>query len=212
MNNHDGRHVYFVDDEQIVRQVIAETLEQCSFHVSCFAGAADCLEQLGSQECDLLITDLRMPEMDGIELLRRAKLLIPWVPVLIVTGCGDIPTVVECMKAGAVDVIEKPLDKKDFLQRVKSILQENGEHRDTHLGKDLTRSEMRVLKLVLDGKTNKEIACLLSRSKRTIEGHRAAGMRKLGVDNLVDLVIRARTMGLADPPTGQEPSEETFDS
>jgi two-component system response regulator FixJ len=212
MTSSNSRHVFFVDDEPNVRHVIGETLEQVGLNVSCFASAADCLENLSLQKCDLLITGLRMPEINGIELLRRGKLLIPWVPVLIVTDCGDIPTAVECIKAGAVDVIEKPLDKEDFLQRVKSILQENAEHRDTHLGKDLTRSEMRVLKLILDGKTNKEIAHLLSRSKRTIEAHRAAAMRKLGVDNLVDLVVRARTMGLADPPTGQEPSEAVSDN
>jgi len=212
MRNDKDYNVFFVDDEPSVRQVIAETLEQVGLKVSCFASAADCLEHLGSQECDLLITDLRLPEMDGIELLRRAKLLIPWVPVVIVAGCGDIPAAVECIKAGAVDVIEKPLDRKNFLQRVKSILQENGELRDTHLGKDLTRSEMRVLKLVLDGKANKEIAHLLSRSIRTVEGHRAASMRKLGVDNLVDLVKRARASGFLESQTSQEPGEGVFDN
>ena len=212
MSNSSGQHIFFVDDESNVRQVIVETLEQLGLNVSCFANGEDCLEKLRSQKCDLLITDLRMPEMDGIELLRRAALVSPWVPVLIITGYGDIPTAVEGIKAGAVDFIEKPLDKKSFLEEVESILLENGEQRDIYLGGDLTRSEMRVLKQVIDGKTNKEIASLLNRSRRTIEVHRAAAMRKLGADNRIDLVIRATTMGLADPPADQEPRDRAADS
>jgi len=208
MTNNDSRHIVFVDDEPNVRRAVSETLKQHNLEVNCFASAEDCLENLGSLRCDLLITDLRIPEMDGVELLRCAKLLIPWVPVLIITGYGDIPTAVEGIKAGAVDVIEKPLDKESFLEKVKSILQESGEGRGTYLGGDLTRSEMRVLKLVLDGKANKEIAHLLSRSKRTIEAHRAAGMCKLGIDNLIDLVKRAVAVGLTDPKTAQERGEE----
>ena len=185
----DNRHIFFVDDELKVRQVVAETLEQLSARVACFPCASDCLAQLGSQKCDLLITDLRLPEMDGIELLRRARLIAPWVPVLIVTGYGDIPTAVEAIKTGAADFIEKPLDKKSFVRKVKSLLPENGNGK--HLGEPLTQTEKRVLKLVLDGKSNKEIADLLNRSTRTIEVHRARVMRKLGADSLVDLVKRA---------------------
>jgi FixJ family two-component response regulator len=212
MRSNDRKYIFFVDDEPSVRQVVVETLEQVGLNVSCFASAEDCLENLSSQKCDLLITDLRMPEMDGIELLRHARLLSPWVPVLLITGYGDIPTAVEGIKAGAVDFIEKPLDKKSFLEEVESILRENREHRDIYMGGDLTRSEMRVLKQVIDGKTNKEIASLLNRSIRTIEAHRAAAMRKLGADNRIDLVIRATTMGLADPSIDQELRDRVPDS
>ena len=149
---------------------------------------------MSSQKCDLLITDLRMPEMDCIELLRRTRLIAPWVPVLIITGYGDVPTAVEAIKAGAADFIEKPLDKRSFVLKVKSLLPENGNHK--HLGEPLTQTEQRVLKLVLGGKSNKEIANLLKRSKRTIEVHRARVMRKLGAESLVDLVKLTATMGL----------------
>ena len=156
----------------------------------------DCLENLQSQRCDLLIADLRMPGMDGIELTRKIKHRRPWIPVLILTGYGDIPTAVQAIKAGAADFIEKPLDKKSFVRKVKSLLPENGNGK--HLGEPLTRSEQRVLRFVLGGKSNKEIANLLNRSKRTIEVHRAHVMHKLGVESLVDLVKRAAAMGLAD--------------
>ena len=196
MMNRNGQHIFIVDDESKVLEVIGETLEQVGLNVSCFASATDCLEQLGSRKCDLLITDLRMPEMDGIQLLRLARLVTPFVPVLIVTGYGDIPTAIEAVKAGADDFIEKPLDKKGFVDKVKSMLGENGSRTDMPCVKSLTLSESRVLKLVIDGKTNKEIANLLNRSKRTVEVHRARVMRKLGVDNVIDLVKRSAAMGL----------------
>jgi len=182
-----------------VRQVVGETLEDLGSKVSCFASAVDCLEQLGSQRCDLLITDVKMPEMDGMELLAKAKRLAPWMPILVITGYGDIPMAVTAIKAGAVDFIEKPLDKKSFLWKVKSILQKST-FDDFYTGKPLTESEMKVLKLIIDGKSNKEIANLLHRSVRTIEVHRGHLMRKLDVANVVDLVKRAAMMGLVDLP------------
>lgn len=203
-NNH--RHIFFVDDESKVRQVVAETLEQLRARVTCFPCASDCLEQLGSHKCDLLITDLRLPEMDGIELLRLARLIAPWVPVLIVTGYGDVPTAVEAIKTGAADFIEKPLDKKSFLQKVKSLLPDNG----NHMMESLTQSEERVLTLVLNGRSNKEIAGLLSRSRRTVEVHRAHVLSKLGAENTIDLVKKATLMGLTELPTNQSPIDDLY--
>ncbi len=144
-----------------------------------------------------------MPEMDGIELLAKAKRLAPWMPILVITGFGDIPTAVTVIKAGAVDFIEKPLDKKSFLWKVKSILQQSTSD-DSYRGKPLTESEMIVLKLIINGKSNKEIAYLLHRSIRTIEVHRSHLMRKLDVDNIVDLVKRAAMMGLVELPAKQK--------
>ncbi|MHC4117920.1 MAG: response regulator transcription factor [Planctomycetota bacterium] len=194
------QRVFFVDDEPNIRRTVRETLEPLGLKVNCFADAAECLKNLESQNCDLLITDLRMPEMDGIELLKRARFLTPWVPVLIITGYGDIPTAVEGIKAGAVDFIEKPLEKSDFVKRVESILSENGRHSNGLPGGPLTRSEKRVLKLVIDGRSNKDIANVLKRSRRTVEVHRASAMRKLKVDNVIDLVKRTAEMGLVELP------------
>ena len=191
------QHIFFLDDEPAIREVVRETLEDSNFKVSCFGSPTECLAQLRSKKCHLLITDLKMPEKDGIELLMDVKHLAPWVPVLMITGYGDIPTAVKAMKAGAVDFIEKPLDKKNFVRKIRSVLEDNvSTHPD--LGTSLTRTEKRVLQLVIDGKCNKEIANLLHRSARTIEVHRAHLMHKLGVDNLVDLVKRVAVMGLID--------------
>jgi len=203
MTNNAKQHIFFVDDEPKIREVVSETIEQLGVKVSCFASAADCLEQLCFQRCDLLITDVKMPEMDGMELLAKAKRLAPWLPILVITGYGDIPMAVTAIKAGAVDFIEKPLDKKSFLWKVKSILQQNT-FNDSYTGKPLTESEMKVLKLIIDGKSNKEIAYLLHRSVRTIEVHRSHLMRKLDVDNVIDLVKRAAMMGLVELPAKQK--------
>jgi two-component system response regulator FixJ len=197
MSDDVEKHIFFLDDEATIRDVIKETLQDSNFKVSCFGNPIECLARLRSKKCDLLITDLKMPEKDGIELLADIQQLAPWVPVLMITGYGDIPTAVKAMKAGAVDFIEKPLEKKDFVRKIKSILKKNvSSHPD--LGASLTRAEKKILQFVINGKSNKEIAVMLHRSARTIEVHRAHIMHKLGVDNLVDLVKRVATMGLID--------------
>ena len=211
MTNIVEKHIFFLDDEPTIREVVRETLEESDFKVSCFGSPIECLAQLRSKKCDLLITDLKMPEKDGIELLVDVKHLAPWVPVLMITGYGDIPTAVKAMKAGAADFIEKPLDKKNFVRKIRSVLHKNvATHPD--LGDSLTRNETRVLQLIIDGKSNKEIGNLLHRSSRTIEVHRAHIMHKLGVDNLIDLVKRVASMGLVDLGQIQLPDETSPDS
>jgi FixJ family two-component response regulator len=211
MANIVEKHIFFLDDEPTVREVVRETLEDSNFKVSCFESPTECLALLRSQKCHLLITDLKMPGKDGIELLMDIQHLAPWVPVMMITGYGDIPTAVKAMKAGAADFIEKPLDKKNFVRKIRSILQKNvATHPD--LGTSLTRNETKILQLIINGMGNKKIANLLHRSARTIEVHRAHLMHKLGVDNLVDLVKRVASMGLVDLEEIQEPDEISPDS
>ena len=203
MADNAERKVFVVDDEAKVLEVVGETLGRLSVEVTCFVRPVKCLGRLRSQRCDLLIAGLRMPEMDGIELVRNVKRHAPWVPVLIMTDFRDVRSAVRAMKAGAVDLIEKPLDKGDLIRAVESILQENA-FSNTCVGKPLTAVQMKVLKMVIDGKSNKEIADLLDRSVRTIEVHRAHMMEKLDVSNLLDLVKRAATLGLVDLTAGQK--------
>ena len=201
MTNNTERNVFVVDDEVKVLEVVGATLGSLSVEVTCFVHPVKCLERLRSQKCDLLIADLRMPEMDGMELVTNVRRHAPWVPVLIMTGYGDVPTAVRAIQAGAVDLIEKPLDKDTLIRTVKSILRENVLG-NTCVGKALTAIQMKVLKMVIDGKSNKEIADLLDRSVRTVEVHRANMMEKLGVSNMLDLVKRAATLGLVDLTAG----------
>lgn len=200
MANNIKQYVFFVDDEPEVLKMVGRTLEQAGYNVSCFSRAADCLEHLHYQTCDLLITDVKMPEMDGIELLAEAKRFNPLLPVLVITGYGDIPMAVRALKLGASDFIEKPLDREGFLSTVESILKRTVPANPL-LNKTLTKTEMKVLRLILDGKSNKEIANLRHRSVRTIEAHRSHIMRKLGASNLVDLLKRTAAMGVFELPT-----------
>ena len=202
MINSTEQHIFFVDDESKVCKAVSRTLEQLGSKVSCFACAADCLEQLRSQTCDLLITDVKMPEMDGIELLAEAKRTVPWLQVLVITGYGDIPMAVRALKAGASNFIEKPLDRQSFLSVVEFLLKRNA-WADPLLGKLLTKTERIVLRFILKGKSNKEIAYLRNRSIRTIEDQRSHIFHKFGVDNLVDLTKRAAEMGLVDLPANK---------
>jgi len=197
MTNITKQYVFFVDDEPKVRKMVGRTLEQAGLKVSCFARAAECLKQLHSQTCDLLITDVKMPEMDGIELLTKVKHIIPSLPVLVITGYGDIPMAVKALKVGASDFIEKPLDRQSFLSAVDSVLKRNTQ---THplVGKVLTKTEMRILRLMLDGKSTKEIAGLLHRSARTIEDHRTHIMHKLGANDLMHLVRLVAVVRMPD--------------
>jgi len=192
------QHIFFVDDVPAVRKSVAKTLKWSGCKVTCFANAADCLEKLRAQNCDLLITDVKMPDMDGIELVRRAKSIAPWLPVLVITGYGDIPMAVGAVKAGAADFIEKPLHRESFLESVQTALRQ-GALKDLVSGKALSKKELTILRLILQGKSSRDIANILHRSIRTIEDHRRHLMYKLDVDNVVDLVKRATVMDLAKP-------------
>lgn len=202
MTDYTRQRIFFVDDEPSLRKAVSKTLQRLGSQVRCFADAGTCLEQLRVKRCDLLITDVKMPGMDGIELLIEARRIAPWLPVLVITGYGDVQMAVRAMKAGALDFIEKPLNRKSLLSAVESALERGGAP-DRLRGKALTRTEMRTLRLILDSKSNKEIAALLHRSLRTIESHRNHMMRKLGVTNTVGLVRRAVALGLVDQPTNQ---------
>ncbi len=198
MEDDRPQHIFFVDNEPKVLVVVRKTLEFQGLKVTCFNSASACLSRLGRSKCDLLITDVKMPEMDGIELLIEAKKRLPWLPVLVVTGYGDVPMAVKALRAGAADFIEKPLDRTAFVDAVEGLLRQNAA-RTTLFNHSLTKMEMRVLDLILDGKSSREIATVLHRSPRTIEVHRSHVMRKLGADNVVELLRRAAEMGLLGP-------------
>jgi FixJ family two-component response regulator len=196
------RHIFFVDDEPAVCRSASLTLRRSGYKVSCFPDAEHCLQRLQMRDCDLLITDVRMPGIDGIELVRRAKSIVPWMPILVVTGYADIQMAVRAVKAGAAEFIEKPLQKQSFLSAVQMVLKQQ-DLGNLLKGKSLTKKEMVVLRLILQGNTNREMAQILHRSIRTIEDHRRNVMRKLDVDSVVELVKRAVVLGLTGKKTSR---------
>lgn len=189
------QHIFFVDDETGIRIVASDALRQLGCKVTCFEKAADCLRIIADSNCTLIITDVKMPEIDGLALLSRAKKIAPWIPVMVITGYGDIPMAVRAMKLGAVDFIEKPFDRALFLRKVQTTL-EKTDFQDSVSGKNLTKTERTVLKLILQGKSNKQIAYKLDRAVRTVELHRSNIMHKFNVDSIVDLVKKAAPMDL----------------
>lgn len=131
-----------------------------------------------------------MPGMDGLTLLSRAKRVAPWVSVVVISGFSNISMCVKAFKLGAVDFIEKPLERITFLEKIKTILEQE-DYVDTPASRILTTVEKKVLKLILEGRGNKEVAYILGRALRTVERHRSNIMHKFAVDNIVDLVKKA---------------------
>lgn len=193
--------VFVVDDDDCVGAAICAMLKQAKYDCVYFQDGDSCLERFKTESrdhaegCDLLVTDVKMPGKDGIELLQEVRRTFPWIPVVMMTAYGDIPTSVQAVKSGAFDFIEKPVDERKLLEVVESALLKGAERQDPLVGKPLTRAERIVLCLILEGISNKRIAYILERSERTVEVHRGRIMRKLGVDNVVDLVKKATAMG-----------------
>ena len=193
--------IFFVDDDEGMRKITRIILEEeFRCYVKCFDNGLSCLDALRNpqRECDLLITDVRMSGMDGLTLLKEVKQLRPCLPVLILTGFGNVPMAVNALKAGAMDFIEKPLDGKVLFPLVTSALNRSSKASE-FTGKPLTNSEREVLKLIAEGKSNSEMAALLHRSVRTIERHRYLLMRKLNVNSPAELTKVAIALGLTSP-------------
>ena len=199
-----GAHIFIVDDDESMRIVLSTLLKNHEYECTCFADADECFKKLNeanrdlSQGCDLLITDVKMPGKNGIELLDEVRTAMPWLPIIIMSAYGNIPMSVKALKTGAFDFVEKPIDESKLLKVVESALLKESAWKDPLYGRPLTRAERIVLRLIMEGIGNKRIAYILERSERTIEVHRSHVMRKLGVDNVVDLVKRATAMGLGD--------------
>lgn len=186
--------IFLVDDEPRLLLVLEESLSTLGVAVRAFSTPADCLRELASSPCSVLVTDFTMPGMDGLELLQEVRAIRPFLPVIIITGFGDVPLAVRALKEGAFDFIEKPIDEKVFLDKVREALERSAE---SHLDvQSLTETERKVLEMVAAGGTNKEIAHQIGRSIRTVENHRYRLMHKLGVESTAELAKLAVAMGL----------------
>ncbi len=194
MKDRSLKHIYIVDDKPKILEAMSDTLSELHVKVFCFSDAKSCLEQLATSKCHLLITDVNMPVMDGLELLKEVKRIRLLLPVIVITGYGDVPKAVRAIKEGAFDFVEKPFEEEAFLNLVKSALEDEPE--DELAGKSLTKREKEVFRYVIQGKSNKEIASLLFRSVKTIEYHRYRLMKKIGAHNLADLIRIGDKMGL----------------
>lgn len=188
--------VYVVDDDDAVRDSLLLLLRSIGITGKAFATATDFLDAYDPKQHGCLVTDIRMPGMSGLDLQRELKDRGAPIPVILITGHGDVPMAVEAMKDGALDFIEKPFRDQDLLDRVQQALTWDEEHRSKNLEAlsiqeriaTLTPRETEVMELVVQGCANKVIAQDLGVSQRTVEIHRARVMEKMGMRSLAALV------------------------
>jgi two-component system, LuxR family, response regulator FixJ len=197
--------VHVVDDDLAVRQSLAFLLASAGIPARVHESAAAFLASAGDPVTGCIVTDVRMPEIDGIEFLRRLKARGLTVPVIVITGHADVPLAVEAMKQGAMDFIEKPFDDDLFIASVRSALARNEKNaiQDAQTAdvrarlQSLSEREMQVLEGLVAGKANKVIAYDLSISPRTVEIYRANVMAKMQAGSLSELVRMALMAGSA---------------
>jgi two-component system response regulator FixJ len=207
----DKASVYVIDDDEAMRDSLAFLLGSAGIAVQTYASANTFLENLSNVNPGCIITDVRMPGLSGIDLLRRLRELKLDVPVVVITGHGDVPLAVEAMKIGALDFLEKPFDDEILLSSVRSALNRLGRDHKRQAERDeiagrlatLSKRERDVLEGLVVGKANKQIAYDLGISPRTIEVYRANLMAKMQAASLSDLVRMALIAGILgrDDPT-----------
>jgi two-component system, LuxR family, response regulator FixJ len=200
--------IYVIDDDDAVRQSLEFLLKTSGHTVRSFESAKAFLEILPELRSGCIITDVRMPEISGIDLLRRVKELGVDIPVIVITGHGDISLAVEAMKLGAVDFLEKPFDDDQLLAALKSTLKQDADiaERKAELTEihdklaALSNRERQVLDGLVAGNANKTIAFDLGISPRTVEIYRANLMTKMAANSLSDLVRMAMMTGILENP------------
>jgi two-component system, LuxR family, response regulator FixJ len=201
--------VHIVDDDEAVRQSLAFMLSAAGLPVRLYESATAFLAALKGVQNGCLITDIRMPDMTGIELLHELRSRACSLPAIVITGHGDVPLAVEAMKAGAIDFIEKPFDEEAILRAVHMAL-ERSYDRESGEGPEalarlasLSERERQVLEGVVAGHPNKIIAHDLGISPRTVEVYRANLMTKMQAKSLSGLIRMAILAQV--PPAGRAP-------
>lgn len=193
--------VYVVDDDTSIREVLAWLMQSNRIAVKCYASAAAFLAEFKPDSPGCMILDLYLPGMSGLDLQQYLIRHGITMPVIFLSGRGDIGKAVEAVKQGAVDFIEKPFDYKRILMTVRECMQRDAAMRATRSAKDafkvrmetLTQREKEVMDYVVAGQTNREIAEILGISVKTVEAHRSRLMEKLDVDSVAALVQNAVT-------------------
>ena len=191
--------VFVVDDDKAMRESLCWLIESVGLPYRSFARAEDFLRSYDPAQPGCLLLDVRMAGMSGIELHERLRQRAITMPVIIITGHGDVPMAVRAMKAGAFDFFEKPFNDQALLERVRQAIESDGQYR-RRLEKvsqirlrieSLSPREAQVMALVAAGRLNKQIAAQLAVSEKTVESHRASLMKKMRAASVVELVRMA---------------------
>jgi RNA polymerase sigma factor (sigma-70 family) len=188
--------VYVIDDDEAVRDSMGMLLESADLAFRCFASADDFIAEHDGSQRGCLVLDIRMPGMNGIELQQKLKSIDSSLPIVFITGHGDVAMAVEAMRQGALDFLRKPVDEEAFLERIAYALDQESGNWHQKLDREevrqriasLTEREQEVFHLVAEGVANKAIASELGISERTVEVHRSQVMKKLEARTLAQLV------------------------
>lgn len=188
--------VYVVEDDEAVRDSLALMLRSAGLNVATYSNANAFLSAWNEDMAGCLVLDIRMPGMDGMELQKALNDQHSLLPIIFVTGHGDVPMAVEAMKHGAVDFIQKPYREEELLDKIQSALKQDAEQRDSLQRKQdivrrvqsLTPREREIMDRMIAGQANKVIAIELDISQRTVEIHRSRVMHKMGTHSLAHLV------------------------
>lgn len=194
--------VFIVDDDEAMRNSLRWLIESVGHTVETYGSAQAFLDNHYPGRSGCLLLDVRMPGMSGLELQSQLESHDIRLPVIILTGHGDVGMAVKAMKAGALDFIEKPFDDELLLAAIEKALTEDAEKRVERASRaeilarmgQLTKRENQVMEMVTNGKSNKEIAADLSVSAKTVEAHRAHVMEKMEAGSLAELVRMAMTV------------------
>ena len=188
--------VFLVDDDEAVRDSLGLLMKSVALTSRSFASAREFLAEYDPDRPGCLVLDIRMPGMSGMELQQKLIEMRAILPIIFITGHGDIPMAVEAMQRGAVDFIPKPFRDHELLDRINKALEDDRKNRDSLIKREevekriakLTPREKQVLELVVQGKANKVISGDLQVSQRTVEIHRARAMEKMQARSLAQLV------------------------
>jgi FixJ family two-component response regulator len=201
-----GSTVFLVDDDDSVRKGLARLIKSGGYDVQTFVSARGFLESGGYNKVPAcLVLDVRMPGLSGLDLQRELQAENAILPIIFITGHGDIPTTVRAMKAGAVDFLPKPVKDVVLLRAIEQALacavRDSAERKGLEAHKKrlntLTPREREVMALVVSGLLNKQIAFELGTTEKTIKVHRARVMQKMGVNSLAELVRLAERAGIS---------------
>jgi RNA polymerase sigma factor (sigma-70 family) len=188
--------VFVVDDDAAMRSSLRWLVESVGLRVEEFSSAREFLDQGDLNRAGCLVLDIRMPETNGLELQAELGDRDCHLPVLVVTGYADVPSVVRAMKVGAIDVLQKPCSDKDLMERIQQAIDLDAKRRETRQQRTafrqrlatLTAREREVLDLVVVGRSSKWVAQSLQISEKTVEVHRSHILKKLEVGGVAELV------------------------
>ena len=199
--------VHVIDDDESARHSLAFLFDCAGLTVRSYESAVEFLKAVPTLEHGCIVTDVRMPDMSGVELIGRLKTLVIADPVIVITGHADVPMAIQALKAGVADFIEKPFADDAILDAVRSALARAGEQVETQAERErigarlaaLSQREREVLDGLVEGHANKVIADDLAISPRTVEVYRANVMTKMQARSLAELVRMVTIARLAGP-------------